>query len=153
MQQSFGTGAGTNPATDIPLCDLMIVIGANPTSAHPVTGAKIKQQALSGATLIVVDPVKTELAKLADYHLQLRPGTNVAVLNMMQYFIVEAGLVDYDFIKERCEGGLEFIEQIKGLDIDTMAKVSGVDKDHVKEAALAYAKAKKRNGIPWPWSY
>ena len=141
MQQSFGTGAGTNPATDIPLADLLFVIGANPTSAHPVTGAKIKQQALSGAKLIVIDPVKTELARLADYHLQLRPGTNIAVLNMMQYFIVEAGLVDYKFIEERCEGGFEFTEKIKELDIDAMAKISGLDKDHVKEAALAYASA------------
>jgi formate dehydrogenase alpha subunit len=141
MQQSFGTGAGTNPATDIPLADLMIVIGANPTAAHPVTGAKIKQQALSGAKLIVIDPVKTELARLADYHLQLKPGTNVAVLNMMQYFIVEAGLVDNKFIEERCEGGLEFIEQIKKLDVDQMAQISGLDKDHVRDASLAYAKA------------
>ena len=142
MQQSFGTGAGTNPATDIPLADLMIVIGANPTSAHPVTGARIKQQALSGATLIVIDPVKTELAHLADYHLQLKPGTNVAVLNMLQYFIVEAGLVDYKFIEDRCEGGLEFIEQIKKLDVDQMALISGLDKGYVKEAAIAYASAK-----------
>ena len=142
MQQSFGTGAGTNPATDIPLADLMIVIGANPTAAHPVTGAKIKQQALSGAGLIVIDPVRTELARLADYHLQLKPGTNVAVLNMIQYFIVEAGLVDYDFIEERCEGGLEFIEQIKELDVDKMAEISGLDKQLVKDAAIAYASAK-----------
>jgi len=142
MQQSFGTGAGTNPATDIPLADLMIVIGANPTAAHPVTGAKIKQQALSGASLIVIDPVRTELARLADYHLQLKPGTNVAVLNMIQYFIVEAGLVDYDFIEERCEGGLEFIEQIKELDVDKMSEISGLDKQLVKDAAIAYASAK-----------
>ena len=142
MQQSFGTGAGTNPATDIPLADLMIVIGANPTAAHPVTGAKIKQQALSGAGLIVIDPVRTELARLADYHLQLKPGTNVAVLNMIQYFIVEAGLVDYDFIEERCEGGLEFIEQIKELDVDKMSEISGLDKHLVKDAAIAYASAK-----------
>ena len=142
MQQSFGTGAGTNPATDIPLADLMIVIGANPTAAHPVTGAKIKQQALSGAGLIVIDPVRTELARLADYHLQLKPGTNVAVLNMIQYFIVEAGLVDYDFIEKRCEGGLEFIEQIKELDVDKMAEISGLDKQLVKDAAIAYASAK-----------
>ena len=91
MQQSFGTGAGTNSTADIPLADCMMVIGANPTSAHPVTGAKIKQQAMSGATLIVIDPVRTELARMADHHLQLKPGTNVAVLNMFQYFIVEAG--------------------------------------------------------------
>ena len=142
MQQSFGTGAGTNSAADIPLADLMIVIGANPTAAHPVTGAKIKQQAMSGATLIVIDPVRTELARMADHHLQLKPGTNVAVLNMIQYYIVEAGLVDHEFIKERCEGGEEFLEQIKDLDVDAMAKISGLDKDDVKAVALAYASAK-----------
>ena len=141
MQQSFGTGAGTNSAYDIPLADLMIVIGANPTAAHPVTGAKIKQQAMAGATLIVIDPVKTELARMADYHLQLKPGTNVAVLNMMQYFIVEADLVDHEFIKERCEGGEEVLEKIKGIDVDAMAEVSGLDKEEVKAVALAYATA------------
>ena len=142
MQQSFGTGAGTNSALDIPLADCMIIIGANPTAAHPVTGAKIKQQAMTGATLIVIDPVRTELARMADHHLQLKPGTNVAVLNMIQYYIVEAGLVDHEFIKERCEGGEEFLEQIKDLDVDAMAKISGLDKDDVKAVALAYASAK-----------
>ena len=141
MQQSFGTGAGTNSAVDIPLADLMLVIGANPTAAHPVTGAKIKQQAMSGATLIVIDPVRTELARMADYHLQLKPGTNVAVLNMIQYFIVEAGLVDHEFIKERCEGGEEFLEQIINLDVDEMAKISGLDKEDVRAVAIAYASA------------
>ena len=141
MQQSFGTGAGTNSTADIPLADLMIVIGANPTAAHPVTGAKIKQQAMSGATLIVIDPVRTELARMADHHLQLKPGTNVAVLNMIQYYIVEAGLLDHEFIKERCEGGEDFIEQIKELDVDAMAEISGLDKEDVKAVAIAYASA------------
>jgi formate dehydrogenase alpha subunit len=141
MQQSFGTGAATNPSTDIPLADLILIIGANPTAAHPVIGSKIKQQILSGAELIIIDPVKTELTKFADYHLQLKPGTNVAVLNMMQYYIVEAGLVDLEFIKERCEGGLEFIEEIKKLDVDKMSEICGLDKELVKNAAIAYAKA------------
>ena len=141
MQQSFGTGAGTNSTADIPLADLLLVIGANPTSAHPVTGAKIKQQAMSGATLIVIDPVRTELARMADHHLQLKPGTNVAVLNMIQYYIVEAGLVDHQFIQDRCEGGEEFLEQIMKLDVDAMAEISGLDKEDVKAVALAYAKA------------
>ena len=142
MQQSFGTGAGTNSTADIPLADLLLVIGANPTSAHPVTGAKIKQQAMSGATLIVIDPVRTELARMADHHLQLKPGTNVAVLNMIQYYIVEAGLVDHEFIQDRCEGGEDFLEQIKELDVDAMAEISGLDKEDVKAVALAYANAK-----------
>jgi predicted molibdopterin-dependent oxidoreductase YjgC len=96
---------------------------------------------MSGATLIVIDPVRTELARMADHHLQLKPGTNVAVLNMIQYYIVEAGLLDHEFIKERCEGGEDFIEQIKELDVDAMAEISGLDKEDVKAVAIAYASA------------
>ena len=141
MQQSFGTGAATNSVEDLLFTDAIMLIGANPTAAHPVTGAKIKQAALSGKTLIVLDPVETELAKLADYHLPLRPGTNVAVLNMMQYYILEAGLVDQTFVDARCEDFELFLEKINNLDLNAMAKVSGIDKQLVKDAALAYAGA------------
>ncbi|PHS12311.1 MAG: formate dehydrogenase subunit alpha [Kangiella sp.] len=141
MQKSFGTGAATNSISDILLTDAMLLIGANPTAAHPVTGAKIKQAALSGKVLIVLDPVETELAKLADFHLPLRPGTNIAVLNMMQYFIIQAGLLDQTFIDSRCEDFDVFLENINQLDVDEMAKISGLDKELVKNAALAYAKA------------
>ena len=142
MQQSFGTGAATNSIEDLAFTDCMLVIGANPTSAHPVTGAKIKQQAMKGKTLIVVDPVKTVLAELAHYHLQLRPGTNVALLNMMLYFIVEAGLVDYPFIESRCEDFEPFLANIRQLDVARMEAITGVPIETVKAAALAYAGAK-----------
>ena len=141
MQQSFGTGAATNSINDIQFTNAILLIGANPTAAHPVTGAKIRQAALSGKKLIVIDPVETELAKLADFHLALRPGTNLAVLNLMQYFIVKAGLVDETFIEERCEGSIEFINKIKQLDLDAMAEVSGLDIELVEQAAIAYASA------------
>ncbi|MCF6193997.1 MAG: formate dehydrogenase subunit alpha, partial [Kangiellaceae bacterium] len=142
MQQSFGTGAATNSIEDLLFTDAIMLIGANPTAAHPVTGAKIKQAALSGKTLIVIDPVLAELAKLADFHLPLRPGTNLAVFNMIQYFIVKAGLVDQKFIADRCEDYDLFIEKISKLDIDAMAEVSGLDKTLVEKAALAYARAR-----------
>ncbi len=141
MQQAFGTGAATNSIADLEFTDCIVVTGANPTAAHPVTGAKIKQQAMKGKTLIVIDPVKTEIAKLADYHLQLRPGTNVAMLNTLLYFIVEAGLIDESFIDERCEGHEEFLEQIKQLDVDAMCEITGVDRELARSAALAYASA------------
>ena len=69
---NFGTGAATNSTEDIYHSDLFLVIGANPTNAHPVTGAKIKQQVMKGKKLIVLDPVETELAKLADYHIEIK---------------------------------------------------------------------------------
>ena len=141
MQQTFGTGAATNSTEDIYHSDLFLVIGANPTNAHPVTGAKIKQQVMKGKKLIVLDPVETELAKLADYHIRLRPGTNVAVLNMMLYFIVKGNLYKKDFVENRTEGFDKFFEHINSLDIDHLANAAGVDKQLVKEAAIAYATA------------
>ena len=141
MQQTFGTGAATNSTEDIYHADLFLVIGANPTNAHPVTGAKIKQQVMKGKKLIVLDPITTELARLADYHIRLKPGSNVAVLNMMLYFIVKGNLFNKDFVEKRTEGFEEFIKHIDSLDIDRLANVAGVDKQLVKEAAIAYATA------------
>ena len=141
LQKTFGTGAATNSAEDIYFTDLFLVIGANPTNAHPVTGAKIKQQVMKGKKLIVLDPVKTELAKMADYHIQLRPGTNVAVLNMMLYYILESGLEKKSFIKKRCEGFENFAKRIKKLNIEALEKACGVNRQLIKEAAIAYATA------------
>ena len=141
MQRAFGTGAATNSIIDLQYTNCIMVIGANPTAAHPVTGAKIKQAAMKGTTLIVIDPRQTPLAKLADYHLQLRPGTNVAMLNMLLYYIIAEGLEDKDFIAQRTEGYDDFVRQIKALDIDNMAAVTGVSKELAREAAIAYATA------------
>lgn len=142
MQRTFGTGAATNSIADLEHTDCILVIGANPTDAHPVTGAKIKQKFMKGVTSIVVDPRKIELAKYATYHLQLRPGTNVALLNMMLYFIISEGIEDKAFIESRCEGYEEMKEEILRLDINELEKITGVDKYLVKEAAIAYATAK-----------
>jgi formate dehydrogenase major subunit len=141
MQRTFGTGAATNSIEDLHFTKCVMVIGANPTDAHPVTGAKIKQQAMKGKTLIVIDPRRTELARYAQYHLQLRPGTNVAVLNMMLYYILQEGLEDRAFIESRTEGYAEFRTQILNLDIAELEAVSGVDRNLVRQAAMAYATA------------
>ncbi len=141
MQVTFGTGAATNSIKDLEVTDCIMVIGANPTEAHPVTGARIKQAAMSGKTLIVIDPRRTELARYADYHLALRPGTNVAVLNMMMYYIISEGLVDQGFVDQRTDGYEEFKEEILGLDLDKLEAVSGVKRELVREAAIAYASA------------
>ncbi|MEP1742646.1 MAG: formate dehydrogenase subunit alpha [Kangiellaceae bacterium] len=141
MQQSFGTGAATNSIKDIEHTGFIMVIGANPTSAHPVTGAKIKQKLMKGLPSIVIDPVRTEVARFATYHLQLRPGTNVALLNMMSYFIIEAGLVDQEFVEQRCEDWNGFKQSILDLDINQLEAITGVEQDLVKQAAIAYAKA------------
>lgn len=142
MQRAFGTGAATNSIEDLDHTDCIFVIGANPTDAHPVTGARMKQKFMKGITSIVVDPRKIELAKYATYHLQLRPGTNVALLNMMLYYIITEGVEDQNFIDRRCEGYEEFKAGILNLDINELEKITGVNKELVKEASIAYATAK-----------
>ncbi len=142
MQTTFGTGAATNSIDDLKDTNCILVIGANPTDAHPVTGAKLKQFAMKqDHVTIVIDPRRTEIAKYADYHLALRPGTNVAVLNMMFYYIIKANLMDSDFIKNRTEGYEDFEQQILNIDIDELENICGVNKNLVKEAAIAYASA------------
>jgi formate dehydrogenase major subunit len=141
MQQAFGTGAATNSINDLDKTDAIFLFGANPTEAHPVTGAKIKQLFMKGIISIVVDPVKTKLAKLAKYHLQLRPGTNVAILNMMAHYIVKENLVNQDFIDLHTEQFTEFKNHVIDLDMDELETLTSVSKDLVREAAVAYANA------------
>jgi formate dehydrogenase major subunit len=142
MQRSFGTGAATNSIEDLKHTDCILVIGANPTVAHPVTGAKIKQKFMKGVTSIVIDPRRIDLAEYATYHLQLQPGTNVALLNMMLYYIISEGLEDKDFIESRCEGYEEMKEEILKLNMDELSQITGVDKELVRKASMAYANAK-----------
>ncbi len=142
MQRAFGTGAATNSVDDLDHTDCILVIGANPTDAHPVTGVKIKQKFMKGVTSIVIDPRKIELAKYATYHLQLRPGTNVAMLNMMLYYIISEGWADDKFVSERTEGFDALKKEILALDIDEMERLTGVDRNLVREASKAYASSK-----------
>lgn len=139
MQKSFGTGAATNSFEDIEFTKCILVIGANPTEGHPVTGARLKQQVMKGTPLIVIDPRKIELVPYAKYHLQLRPGTNVALLNMFARCILDAGLVKTDFIRSRCENWEQFEAGLKALDLDELERITGVDKELVRAAAVEYA--------------
>lgn len=142
MQTTFGTGAATNSIDDLKDTNCILVIGANPTDAHPVTGAKLKQFAMKSDNVsIVIDPRRTELAKYATYHIALRPGTNVAVLNMMFFYIITEGLVNESFIENRTEGYEAFKQEILNIDIDKLERVSGVDRNLIREAAIAYASA------------
>jgi anaerobic selenocysteine-containing dehydrogenase len=104
MQWAFGMGAATNSIEEIYKTGCILIIGANPSSAHPVTGARIRSVVESGIPLIVIDPLKIDLARLAKYHLQINPGTNVAVLNMFAFYLLSEGLTDEDFIGKRTEG-------------------------------------------------
>ncbi len=139
MMETLGASAATNSIHDLDLAKLILVVGANPTESHPVLGARIKQAARRGVPLIVVDPRRTELARLSDFHLQLHPGTNVALLNGMGYVLAKEGLIDRDFVRERTQGFEEWLKVIESCTPETTSKVTGVPAYLIAEAARRYA--------------
>src|ERR1700677_2938944 len=108
LKSTFGTSAGTQDFDSVDDADVIIVIGANPTDAHPVFASRMKKRLREGAKLIVIDPRRTDLVRSAHieacYHLPLRPGTNVAMLNALAHVIVTEGLANETFVRERCDG-------------------------------------------------
>ncbi len=142
MKMTLGTGAATNSLDDIEHARTILVCGANPTEGHPVTGARIKQAALRGANLIVVDPREIELSEFADCQLQLRPGTNVLLFNAMAAVIVEEGLVDLQFIRERVTEFEEFCEYIRQFAPERVAVTCDVPAETIRQAARLYATEK-----------
>lgn len=143
MRESFGTGAATNSFADIEQAGLLLIVGANATAAHPIVGARIKQAALCGAALIVIDPRRTELAAMADLHLQVRPGANVPLFNALACAIVEAGLINGTFIAERAEGWQEYERFIRRQTPESLEALTGVSAALVRAAARLYATARR----------
>ncbi|MBS1791705.1 MAG: formate dehydrogenase subunit alpha [Acidobacteria bacterium] len=142
MKLTLGTGAATNSYDDIERAETILVCGANPTENHPIIGARIKQAALRGTKLIVIDPRNIELAQYADIHLALRPGTNVPLLNAMACTIFEEGLYDERFLAERVAEAEEFREFTKQFAPETVAAICGVEAEEIRRAARLYATTK-----------
>ena len=142
MKLTLGTGAATNSFDDIELANTILLCGANATENHPIAGARIKQAKLRGAKLIVIDPRRIELAAYADIHLQLRPGTNVPLLNAMACTIVEEQLFDESFVNERVAAWPEFCDFIRQFSPESVADVCGVEAAKIRQAARLYATAK-----------
>ena len=107
LKTTFGTSAGTQDFDSVEHADVIMVIGANPTDAHPVFASQMKRRLRDGARLIIVDPRRIDLVKSphvqAEYHLPLKPGTNVALINALAHVVVTEGLMAEEFIKERCD--------------------------------------------------
>jgi formate dehydrogenase alpha subunit len=139
----FGSGAATNSFDQIEDADVLFVIGSNTTEAHPVVGLKVIKAANKGAKLIVADPRRIELVDLASLWLNLKPGTNIALLNGMMHVILEEGLEDKAFIAKRTEGFEEFRKVVKKYTPKRASEVSGVPEKDIIEAALLYARAEK----------
>ena len=139
MGGMLGTGAATNSYDDIERAKTILVFGANPTENHPIVGARIKQAALHGARLIVIDPRRIELAEYASIHLPVRPGTNVALLNAMACTIVEEDLYDAGFIASRVTEWDEFRAFIRAWTPERVAADCGIPANSIREAARLYA--------------
>ncbi|OEE57441.1 formate dehydrogenase subunit alpha [Enterovibrio norvegicus FF-33] len=149
LKTTLGESAGTQTFDSVQLADVVIVIGANPTDGHPVFASQLKRRLRAGAKLIVIDPREIDLVNAphvrAQYHLQLRPGTNVAVLNALAHVIITEGLEDLPFIEERCDIAeynkwREFIAQPSHAP-EVMESETGIPAMLIREAARLYGKA------------
>lgn len=149
LAQTFGTSAGTQHFDSIDDVDTIVVIGANPTDAHPVFGSRMKKRIRAGANLIVIDPRQIDLVKTAhikaDYHLPLTPGTNVPIINAFAHVIVTEGLEDKEYIAERIDAEpfkawKEFILKPENSP-EVVGEQAGVNPDDIRAAARLYATA------------
>lgn len=143
MKMMLGTGAATNSFVDIEMARTIMLCGANPTENHPIAGARIKQAVIqNGTKLIVVDPRRTELTKYADVHLQLRPGTNIPLFNSLAHAIIEEGLADHDFIRDRVTEFDEFRSFVADYSPESVAADCDVEAELIRKAARIYASEK-----------
>ncbi|MGW0995613.1 formate dehydrogenase subunit alpha [Streptomyces sp. NPDC002523] len=147
LKQTFGESAGTQDFRSVAKADVIMVIGANPTDGHPVFASRMKRRLREGAQLVVVDPRRIDLVRSphieAAHHLQLKPSTNVAVVNAMAHVVVTEGLVDESFVGARCEGFDEWAEFVALPENSPEATepVTGVPADELRAAARLYARA------------
>jgi|SRR5712671_825121 len=149
LKQTLGESAGTQTFDSVMASDVIMVIGANPTDAHPVFASQMKRRLRQGARLIIADPRRIDLVRTphieADHHLALRPGTNVALINSLAHVVVREGLVNEDFVRARCEvesfeNWRRFVAEERNSP-EAMAAVTGVPAEAVRSAARMYATA------------
>jgi len=134
----------TNSIREIPDTDTFMVIGSNTTDNHPVIGSMIKNQVINkGKKLVVIDPRKIELAKYADVYLQIKPGTNIAILNGLMHVIIKEDLYDKEYVKTRCEGFDDIPKVLEKYTPEYVAKICGIkDPALIVKAARMLAAAK-----------
>ena len=147
LKTTFGTSAGTQDFDSVEDTDVAVIIGANPTDAHPVFASRLKKRVRQGAKLIIIDPRRIDLVRMphveAAYHLPLLPGTNVAMLTALAHVVVTEGLVDEKFVRERCEWDAfqdwaAFVAEERNSP-EAVAKVTGVPAATIRAAARLYA--------------
>ena len=142
LLEGIGSGAVSNQVSDVLKADVVLLIGANPTVNHPVAATWIKNAAKRGMKLIIADPRRSEMSRVAAYNLQFKPDTDVALLNAMMHTIVAEDLVNKQFIAERTSGYERFKANLKAFTPEAMAPICGMPADIIKEVARVFATAK-----------
>jgi formate dehydrogenase major subunit len=142
LLEGVGSGAVSNQVSDVARAEVIFLIGANPTSNHPVAATWIKNAVRNGAKLIVADPRKNDIARHAWRYLQFKPDMDVAMLNAMIYTIIDEGLVNEDFINNRTHNYEALKENAKGFSPEAMAPLCGIPAETLREVARAYATSK-----------
>jgi formate dehydrogenase major subunit len=151
LKQTFGESSGTQNFDSVMKADVIMVIGANPTDGHPVFGSQMKKRLRQGAKLVVVDPREIDLVKNsphvhADFHLKLKPSSNVALINALAHVVVTENLVDEEFVNSRCD--VESFNKWRNFISDkrhapeAVETITGVAPADVRAAAKLYASAK-----------
>jgi formate dehydrogenase major subunit len=142
LLEGIGSGAVSNPVMDVTQAEVVIVIGANPTVNHPVAATWIKNAVRDGTKLIVMDPRRSDLARVAHRFLQFKPDTDVAMLNAMMNVIVTEGLVEEAFIASRTIGYEELRANVATYTPEAMAPICGIDAETLRYVARLYARSK-----------
>jgi len=147
MSACFGSGAMTNTIEDIKQANCILIIGSNTFEQHPLIARIIMKAKDKGAKIITIDPRKTITAKNSDLHLQITPGTNVALINSLMHVIIEKGLIDEEFIKKRTEGFEKLKEVVKNYPPKIVSKICGIDEDAIIRTAEIYGGAERASII------
>ncbi|MEO9175012.1 MAG: formate dehydrogenase subunit alpha [Gaiellales bacterium] len=148
LRRSLGLSGATGSFDDIEAADVLMIMGANPTQAHPVAGARMKQAALNGTKLITIDPRRIELADYGVLHLSPRPGTNAAVLLGLAHVVHRDGLIDAEFVARRTEGIDASIDMLSAYTPEDVEAITGVPAADIERAAHIYAEG-TASSIAW----
>lgn len=133
----------TNPISDVAGADFILAIGTNTTESHPIIGLQVKKAVRNGAILVVVDPRSTEVARLAHYHLRLKSGTDIALLNGLAHVIISEGLWNKEFVDSRTEGFEALKATVSRYTPEEVSALTGIDPATIREVARGYASAQK----------
>ena len=142
LLQSVGSAAVTAPFTTVKESECIILIGARPEQNHPVAASFFKQAVKNGSKLIIIDPRKQDLSRYAEYHLQFKPGQDLALLNAIIYTIIDENLYNKEYINQNTEGFDLLKKEVESFDFILLSRLCGVEPDLIKSVARIYAKAK-----------